>query len=312
MLTSAAHTTEDQFIGCLLGLALGDALGAPYEGGPLERALWRLIGRTGDGCARWTDDTRMSLDLAESLLAQGKLDQDDLARRFAASYAWRRGYGPSTARLLKRVRRGQPWAQAVKAVYPEGSFGNGAAMRAPVVALFYGADPARMLGATRASAVVTHAHPLGVEGAILVAVASQALLARATPAQVMAAAGIHCRTNDMLRRLDIATDWLTHDARPSAHEVAGQLGNGMTAATSCVTALYIGLRHIDARFEDLIAFTIACGGDVDTLAAMAGAMWGAYNGAARLPDVALEQRALLQATAQQLYRHVAQERQNAG
>ena len=63
--------TADQAAGCLLGLALGDALGAPYEGGPLERGLWMLIGKTRSGHLRWTDDTRMSLDLAEVLLAAG-------------------------------------------------------------------------------------------------------------------------------------------------------------------------------------------------------------------------------------------------
>ena len=61
----------ERFIGCVLGLATGDAMGAPYEGGPLERAIWRLIGKTRDGCSRWTDDTQMAIDLAESLLSDG-------------------------------------------------------------------------------------------------------------------------------------------------------------------------------------------------------------------------------------------------
>ena len=71
--------------GCLLGLALGDAMGAPHEGGPLERMVWRLIGTTRDGDMRFTDDTQMSLDLGESLIAKGGVDEDDLARRFARS-----------------------------------------------------------------------------------------------------------------------------------------------------------------------------------------------------------------------------------
>lgn len=123
-------------MGSLLGLALGDALGAPLEGGPLERMLWRVIGKTSEGRARWTDDTQMSLDLAESLIARRTLDPDDVARRFATSYRWSRGYGPGAARILKRIRNGTDWRLANTAVYPEGSFGNGAAMRAPVVGLF--------------------------------------------------------------------------------------------------------------------------------------------------------------------------------
>lgn len=74
--------SADQYRGALLGLALGGALGAPHEGGPLERFLWRALGSTRDGQRRFTDDTQMSLDLAESRFACGDVDQDDLAARF--------------------------------------------------------------------------------------------------------------------------------------------------------------------------------------------------------------------------------------
>ena len=108
---------HDQFEGCLLGLALGDALGAPLEGGPVERLLWRLIGKTKQGEMRWTDDTQMSLDLAESLIENGDLDPDDLAQRFAKSYRWSRGYGPGAAKLLKRIARGAHWRDTNRSVY---------------------------------------------------------------------------------------------------------------------------------------------------------------------------------------------------
>ncbi len=295
----------DRFAGCLLGLAFGDALGAPHEGGVLERCIWRLIGRTVDGRRRWTDDTQMSLDLAESLLSENGLAQDDLARRFAQSYAWSRGYGPSMAQLLRRVRRGERWTEASRAIHPEGSWGNGAAMRAPVVALFFAREPERLVDAARASAEVTHGHPLGIEGAVLIAVATQALLNDRDAAHVVGAVGAHCRRPKILDRLRIATTWLAEGAAPGPREVAARLGNGMTAATSCVSALYIGLRHLDAGFDAMLRFTIACGGDVDTLAAMAGALWGARNGAAHLPVVALEARERIEDMATRLHRHAS-------
>src|SRR5262245_26195648 len=127
--------TKDQLTGCLLGLALGDTLGAPFEGGVLERFVWRLMGKTSSGLMRWTDDTQMSLDLAESLIERGTLDPDDVATRFAKSYRWSRGYGPGAAKILKMIRKGKPWKEASVAVYPSGSFGNGGAMRAPVIGL---------------------------------------------------------------------------------------------------------------------------------------------------------------------------------
>ncbi len=70
----------DQYQGCFLGLALGDTLGAPYEGGPLERLLWKSIGKTKDGKLRYTDDTQMSIDIAASFLKHNAISQDHLAR----------------------------------------------------------------------------------------------------------------------------------------------------------------------------------------------------------------------------------------
>jgi ADP-ribosylglycohydrolase len=49
------HVNADRFEGCLLGLALGDALGARYEGGLAERLLWSFIASTTGGRVRWTD-----------------------------------------------------------------------------------------------------------------------------------------------------------------------------------------------------------------------------------------------------------------
>ncbi len=135
--------------GCLLGLALGDALGAPHEGGPIERLVWGVIGRTRRWERRWTDDTQMSLDLAESLVANGGVDQGDLARRFARSYRWSRGYGAGTRRVLRAIARGTDWPAASRVGHPEGSYGNGAAMRAPAVALFFGADRAHAASGRR-------------------------------------------------------------------------------------------------------------------------------------------------------------------
>ena len=66
---------RDRYAGCLTGLAMGDAMCAPYEGGIPERLLWKMIGHT-KGRRRYTDDTQMSMDLCRSLLACNGVDQD--------------------------------------------------------------------------------------------------------------------------------------------------------------------------------------------------------------------------------------------
>ena len=294
----------ERFEGCLLGLALGDALGAPYEGGSIERFVWWLIGTTTQGEMRWTDDTQMSLDVAESLVAKGELDADDLALRFAGSYRWSRGYGPGAAKLLKRIARGADWRQVNRSVYAGGSFGNGGAMRAPVVGLFYAGRLDDLAAAAHLSASITHAHPLGIEGAVLLASATALAARRSRPLEILQGVAAHCKLEPFVARLGTATTWLQSGDEPATREVSRRLGNGVAASESCVTALYIALRFMKSSFEDMQGFVASCGGDVDTIGAMAGAVWGAANGAASLPSeklAKLEQRARLVALAAALH-----------
>ncbi len=304
MHAEADNTLRDRFEGCLLGLALGDALGAPLEGGLLERLAWKLIGTTRQGDMRWTDDTQMSLDLAESLVARGAVDTDDLAGRFARSYRWHRGYGPGAAKLLKRLSKGADWRRANRAIFPAGSFGNGGAMRAAVVGLFYRGRPNALKEAARESARITHAHPLGIEGAVLVAWATAGAVAGESPIAVLRDASAQCELEPFVSRLEAARAWLERDESPSPEEVSRRLGNGIQAVESCVTAVYVGLRHLHGAFAEMQEFAAACGGDVDTIGAMAGAIWGASNGFLRLPThqlSKLEQRDRLHAVAVALY-----------
>jgi len=301
----AVRGSRDQFAGCVLGLALGDALGAPFEGGPIERFVWRLIGRTRKGEMRWTDDTQMSLDLAESLIARGALDPDDLAARFSKSYRWSRGYGPGAARLLERIRGGMTWEDASRSVFPDGSFGNGGAMCAPIVGLFYASSPSILVQAARDSARVTHAHPLGIEGAVLIAAAVSRAFATSKPEKIFDFAAGHCEQEAFRKRLEIARRWIAGEESPKPDEVVTSLGHGITALESCVTGLYLGVRFLRTPFEQLCDFVARCGGDVDTIGAMSGAIWGTVHGASSLPETrlrTLEQRARLEKIGEQLWR----------
>src|SRR5262249_21238806 len=91
---------------------------------------------------------------------------------------------------------------------------------------------------------------------------------------------------EFVSRLETARAWIVGERRPP-ESVRRELGTGIAAVESCVTALYVATVHLGKPFEELIQFTVACGGDVDTIAAMAGGIWGAANGVARLPSAAL-------------------------
>ena len=279
----------NRITGSLLGLALGDAFGAPYESGILERAVWALLG-TQDGKRRWTDDTQMTIDVIESLVEYGRVDQNDLAHRFAQSYRWSRGYGPGAAKILKRIRLGQSWESASRSVYRDGSFGNGGSMRAPAVGLFFATDrEEELVKAACATAEVTHAHPLGREGAVLIALAT-ALVYNDTSSQgTIERLCQRAKSSEFLSKLHKARTWLQARSNVSPRTVAAELGNGIAAVESCVTSIYMALAFSNSSFNDLLEFAIKLRGDVDTIASMACAVWGAAHGLDALPQERLEQ-----------------------
>ncbi len=273
----------DKFQGCVLGLALGDAMGAPFEGGIPERLLWRLIGKTRRGEMRWSDDTQMSIDVIESLLAMERVDPDDLAVRFARSYRWSRGYGPGTAKVLGRIARGVDWREANRSVYRNGSLGNGAAMRAPIIGVAYANRPYELDDAARLSAMPTHAHAIGLESAVFIARATASATRGDAPIEILRYAMAGCAQEQFLSRSVIASEWLVAHSEVSIREVTSRLGFRVSAHESCVTAAYLALRHIDRSFLDLQRFIATGRGDIDTVGAMAGAIWGAARGAGALP-----------------------------
>ncbi|HEV2813971.1 MAG TPA: ADP-ribosylglycohydrolase family protein, partial [Solirubrobacteraceae bacterium] len=158
---------HDTVAGALLGLFCGDALGMPYETQPPDAIPERLEmedARLGRGT--YTDDTQMAIALAESLLRCDGVDEADLAATIAAAFAPDRGYGPGTTTVVRLWGEGVPAGEAALRLFDgEGSAGNGAAMRVAPVGLYFARDPERCVEEARRQARLTHAHPLGIDGA---------------------------------------------------------------------------------------------------------------------------------------------------
>jgi poly(ADP-ribose) glycohydrolase ARH3 len=171
-----APSLADRFRGCLLGLAVADALGGRFE----AQAAGAIRARFPTAAALldypqdelwYTDDTQMTLGVAEALRDHGAIVEDRLCAAFVANYVPSRGYGWGARAVLDAMEDGQDYRAVAARHYPGGSFGNGAAMRVAPVGLLFGDDPARLLEQARLSALPTHTHPLGVEGARLLALA---------------------------------------------------------------------------------------------------------------------------------------------
>src|SRR3954470_12722653 len=137
------------------GLSEGAALGETCFRAHNGEAIQEDPRATANGPWPFTDDTAMALSIYEVLDEFGCIDQDALARRFAARYRaqpWR-GYGGGAHRLLQQVAGGARWRDAAEGVFPGGSYGNGSAMRvAPLAGYFAGDEYAVVAEQARLSA----------------------------------------------------------------------------------------------------------------------------------------------------------------
>lgn len=295
---------ENKFTGCFIGLAIGDAYGASYEGGIMERLLWKLIGNTSEGKRRYTDDTQMSIDIAQSYLEHAGIVQDHLALKFTSSYKWSRGYGPSAARLLQGISKGQDWRKLNRKKFQDGSLGNGAAMRAPIVALCHPYNDNTLDHLIQQSAEITHTHPLAIEGAHAIAIATCMALKDAPTDNIVQT--MLSKSNSAIYRskLNTCSDFLISENVIENKLIKQKLGNGILATESCITAIYFALKYRESEFEQMLKAIFSLGGDTDTIAAMAGGIWGACNGVKNLTSLAeeVENISMIESLAIQLYK----------
>jgi len=269
----------------MLGQGLGDAAGELAFAHPGWAHLQAAI--DGARTLAWTDDTAMARVLAHHLCTHGEVDPEALGAAFAAEYRRDpgRGYGPGPARVFAEAERLGSYQAAARRLHGgEGSLGNGAAMRAAPVGLFFADDPEALDRNARLQARVTHAHPLAQDGAALQARAvAEALRGRRRPvdrAAFLDALEGHVRQREMAAALARVRALLASGA--GAGEAARTLGTGVATHRSLPFALWCFLSQPD---DWLVVFRCAAlhGGDRDTLAAMAGAMAGARLGCGALP-----------------------------
>lgn len=290
-----SHTREardlplDKCRGALVGVVVGDSLGAPFEGasGPLSIDTLAEVEHR-DSQLTYTDDTALTLALAEAIVGHGTFSQEHVADHFAQTFAaepWR-GYGAGTVRTLRRISAGDPWEQAALELFDGGgSYGNGAAMRVAPIAVLAAPDLDAVERLARRSAEITHRHPLGIEGAAMQALAVARALARGPGSPVDGAAWIaslrsRCRQSDLVEILGLVPSLLS-DPQPA--DVVERLGNTSAAVASVPAALTAYLAHPD-DFAAAVRFALRLGGDTDTIAAMTGALAGASLGLGAIPE----------------------------
>ncbi|MGE5185678.1 MAG: ADP-ribosylglycohydrolase family protein [Acidobacteriota bacterium] len=296
--------SNDRKIGAVLGLAVGDALGTTYEFARIDQPAYPALapGPASDvvgggpfalAAGQVTDDTQMAVCLARSLAERGRVDVDDLGRRYVAWSAHAFDIGNQTAAALRRIEAGTPARDAGLAVWRASErkpAGNGSLMRTAPIALAC-ADP---IDAAIADSLITHADP---RCALACAVFDAALAAAIAGGDLLAA--VHAALPAAARRfaelvpgeaepLAGAVDALERDLAAAASPEPGvyrvELDLQRTAGFVRV-AFRLAFWHAahTASWRDALVDVASRGGDADTNAAITGALLGARDGASAIP-----------------------------
>ena len=296
-LRSDAH--YQAFAGCLLGTAVGDALGLASEGLSPKRQA-RMFPKTDRyhllpfGRGMCSDDTEHTVMVAQSLVetagfARGNGDADV----FRSDLAWRlrwwllglpAGIGLATLRGILKLWLFLPprWQGAFSA-------GNGPAMRSALIGVFWDSEPELMQWHVEASTRLTHSDPKATQAALAVAVAAARSAQSGGRVEATAfAQEMRALLGAEGAELAALIDRVAHSVRDGqpTQVFASELGleRGVTgyAFHTVPVALHAWLAH-PADYREAVLAVIRCGGDTDTVAAITGAIAGAGCGRDGLP-----------------------------
>jgi ADP-ribosyl-[dinitrogen reductase] hydrolase len=271
--------------GAMVGSAVGDALGAPFEFGPAGRFSARFPtpargaqtemcgGGMGWEPGEFTDDTQMALLVAQSLIERGGLDEADLFDRFRAWLeAGPRDVGNQTRAVLGS---GRPWDVAAAEHFARSGHaaGNGSLMRTtPAAIRFSRFGQAATIAAARRISALTHGDPSAGEGCAIFHELMRVALDGGDPlAAIPAVLSLVAPEHRQRWGAVLTDDWTPEQATESNGAVWPTLGEAVWA-----------LRR-GRTFEETLRLVIDLGGDTDTVAAVAGGLAGAIYGMAGIP-----------------------------
>lgn len=294
---------QGKFLGSIVGCAVGDALGAPLEGcspssirlGPRDQIRFQKI--PGYPLGQYTDDTQLTLAIMKAIIRARRVDGSEIAKEFVK--LWQNheivGAGASCSEAVyNMIRLGMNWDSAGT---EEGRAGNGTAMRAAPIGLWNYAHPGEIERDARTSSIITHKDPRSIAGTMAVAKATELCVNSddLDPAKFLQDISDRVRATSGLfaKSIDELTGWLRlapNEALPLIYESGepdmGPRQPGWVTAyviPTVLCALYFFLKT-PRDFLASVAGAISAGGDTDTVAAITGALSGAFNGISSIPQ----------------------------
>jgi len=280
--TATIVEAVDRFRGCLLGLAVGDAVGTTVEF-MLRGSFKPVADMTGGGPfglrpGDWTDDTSMALCMAHSLLSKAGFDARDQMQRYWRWYS--EGYMSSTGRCLDigtttsgALHRYEETGDPLAGSRDASASGNGGIMRLAPVVLFCYPDRDLILHYAAESSRTTHAAQECLDAARLLADFLHRALGGASKADVLAGSA-----PEMFESGSVKAIAMGHYQPKSEHDIrgTGYVVRSLEAAAWCI--------YQSDSFKQAILKAANLGDDADTTAAICGQLEGAFYGAPGIPQ----------------------------
>ncbi|MDQ3228043.1 MAG: ADP-ribosylglycohydrolase family protein [Chloroflexota bacterium] len=285
--------TENQFLGALLGMAIGDALGAPASGLTRDKVAKRfgVIDRFHGSAAsdelevhpgEFTDESEFALCIVESMTAnRGLLDPETAGVRMLhlAAGPSRRWMQPETAAALDAAAQS---LEFVVALDDDGAATGDVAARGVPIGLVHAVgrfDPQRLRTDVEAVVRLTHGGPAAINAATAVAYAVR-LAASGEPRETWARASAEFLGGGVLAEHLMELD--DHIPGESLPDLLARCGTGIAAVESVPAAFAAAMT--ETVFERAVFAAVNAGGATDTTGTLTGALAGAANGASGIPQ----------------------------
>ncbi|MFZ2409952.1 MAG: ADP-ribosylglycohydrolase family protein [Candidatus Methanoperedens sp.] len=283
---------RSKYAGCMVGAAIGDALGKQNEGLLREDIIASgyitNYGKATPGCpgeklkeGQYTDDTEQMIVLAQSILECGGFNVDDFAKRIAKwgadamnDPARKSLVGPSSAAAIARLNSGMNWKKSGSDTPSCGS-----AMRVAPIGLFYEVLKEVELNAALSS-IPTHNSKAAIAGAVAVAVAVRCALDGMDCHQIIKETRARASNHDIGLGKKIGLSYRLRTEPP--HEAFSRLGTSYLVNETVPSAFYCFSRHFNSS-ENAVIEAVNAGGDTDSIACITGALCGAVHGIDSFP-----------------------------
>ena len=282
-----------RYFGCMLGAAIGDAIGKQNEGlsrkDILSNGYVKDYGRAPAGCpgeklraGQYTDDTEQMILLAQSLIDCSGFDAGDFAERMAqwgadalADPLRKALVGPSSSAAVSRLNSGISWKNSGSRIPSCGS-----SMRAAPIGLFY-SDLDEVEEKAALSSIPTHNSSGAIAGAVAVSVGVRCALDGMENPEIIKESCVRALKYDEGQGGKI---WFSFEKRSEEPDkVFAELGTSYLVNETVPSAFYCFSRYFDEP-EKAIIEAVNAGGDTDSIACITGALSGALHGIDAFPE----------------------------